>query len=290
MLWKKYRTYLTSLMGLVVLSAIFLADLTGGYLTNLIIILMVYIVLASSWSIIHAYLGEFSFGHVVFFGVGQYAVVVLQLQGIFLQRHVNVLLAGGVAALLAAVVAYPILRIRGWYFAIGTFALSEIVRTLVLANPSITRGAGGFFVRAVGPYDPAPDYFTALILGFGAVIIIHRMVNSRFGLALRAIRDSYDAARMIGLAPTLYRSAAFVISASLAGLAGGYFVQYSQYADPFSAFSGALTFKMVFMSMVGGSYWIAGPVVGAAVILILEEIGRMLFLRGSLLLMTVWSS
>jgi branched-chain amino acid transport system permease protein len=113
------------------------------------------------------------------------------------------------------------------------------------------------------------------------------MVNSRFGLALRAIRDSYDAARMIGLAPTLYRSAAFVISASLAGLAGGYFVQYSQYADPFSAFSGALTFKMVFMSMVGGSYWIAGPVVGAAVILILEEIGRMLFLRGSLLLMTV---
>ncbi|WP_309493270.1 branched-chain amino acid ABC transporter permease [Candidatus Hecatella orcuttiae] len=279
------NVYVLTIICFAILTAMFMVGLIGAYISSLIIFLMVYIVLAISWSILSGYAGEFTFGHIGFFGVGGYTVALLSFHNIDIVIPFNILLGGCMAALFALIVAYPLLHIRGWYFALGTWAVAEIARTLILGFPAVTNAGAGIFVEH--PYPPAFDYFGALILGFSAIIVFYKIINSRLGLAFVSVRDNYDAARMMGINTTLYRTIAFMIHAFLAGLAGGFFAQYKVFVDPYSAFEFSWIFKVIVMAVIGGASTFAGPIVGAVLVLIFEEIGKTFFMRGSLLLMAI---
>ena len=200
------------------------------------------------------------------------------------------IVAGGVSALLALVVSYPLLRIRGWYFAIGTWAFAEIVRTLIMNNPQVTRGAEGIFVPYINfpaPFSPAFEFLMPVILGFATLMMYKKLLRSKVGLAMEAIRGNFEAARMVGINTTLFRALIFALSGFIAGIAGGYFAMYKQYVDPVSAFEMSWIVKIIVIAMLGGAFTVAGPLVGSIFVLVLEEIGRTLFVRGSLLLLAI---
>lgn len=277
--------YLLSAVAFAVLVGMFFTGLMTGYAQSLVILLMVYIAIAISWSILGGHTGEFSFGQMGFFGIGSYTVALLGFYTPQVIFPLNILAGGGTASLLALVAAYPLLRIRGWYFAIGTFAFAEILRTLTINYPSYTKGLAGAFLKIPTIYTPTVDYMVGLIIGFGVIISFYKLINCRLGLALHAVRDNYDAAKMMGINTTLYRSLAFIISAFIAGLAGGYFAMHKTYIDPYSAYETSWIFKMIVMAVIGGASTFSGPILGAVIVLVFEEIGRTFFLRGYLLLL-----
>jgi len=280
------HVYFSMIVGFVVLLSIYLLDLLSGYVESLIIFFMVYIALAISYSILAGYAGETSFGIMGFFGVGGYVVAMLGLYT-DVGFPFNFIIGGLIAGLLALTVAYPLLRIRGWYFAVGTWAFAEILRTLIQTYSDFTKGAAGVFVRRPEFYDPTINYVTALVVGFSIIALFYRLINSKVGLAFRSIRDNYDAAKMMGINTTLYRTLAFVISSFIAGLAGGYFAIHKGYIDPGSAFDPSWMFKMIVMSSLGGTATFLGPILGSGIVLVLEEIGRTYFLKGYLLLLAL---
>ncbi len=288
----KFKTsgfYLLNFLAMIVLSALYFTGFIKGYSMSLIIILMMYISLSISWSMLW-YVGEFSFCQIAFFGVGQYTVALTAYYGLFLPTPINILAGGGVAALLALMASYPLLRIRGWYFAIGTWAFAELIRTLIQNNIQVTRGPYGVFVPHIthpAPYNPDIEYIAAVVIGFGAAMIYYKIIHSRLGLAMSSIRDNFDAAKMIGINTTFYRALIFSMSAFLAGAVGGYFVMYKQYTDPLSAFEMAWIFKTIVIAVIGGATTVAGPMIGAVIVLVLEELGKTFFIRGSLLLLAV---
>lgn len=247
---------------------------------------MVYVALAISYSILAGYTGETSFGIMGFFGIGSYVVAMLGLYT-SIDFPVNFVVGAITAALVTLAVAYPLLRIRGWYFAVGTWAFAEIMRTLVQTYSDVTKGAAGVFIKRPEFYTPTLDYVAALVVGFSVIVLFYKIINSRLGLAFRSIRDNYDAARMSGIHTTLYRTTSFMISSFIAGLAGGYFAIHKGYIDPGSAFDASWMFKMIVMASLGGSATFFGPILGSVVVLVLEEVGRTYFLKGYLLLLAV---
>ena len=220
--------------------------------------------LAQALNIIAGYTGYPAFGNVVFFGLGAYCTAVL------MARHgvaFPLACAGGVglAMLLALIVGPPLLRLRGHYFAIGTLALNEAVRAVV-ENLGFAGGGQGLSVPLpAGSAEASGALFYYLFLASMALSLLVTWVvaRSRFGYGLRAIRDEEEAAASLGVHATRSKTAAWVISAALTGLAGGIWAYWIGYIDPSSAFDMAVAVKLFVIALLGGMGTLAGPIIGA---------------------------
>ena len=266
--------------GLPVLVLIPMPFLAPG-ITQYSITLLMYLTLAIAWNIQGGYLGDLSFGHVSFFGVASYTVALLEHYDILRFAPLNILLGGLVAAGFAALIGIPFLRLRGFYFAIGTLGLSSLL-FLIFKNilSPITQGALGVIVPPPSPYHIETFYYGVLLIAFLSAIFAHLLVKSRIGLAFVAIRDNPMAARAVGINVTLYRVLGFSVSAFLTGVAGGYYAYQSSYVNPEGAFSVAVSFEMLVMVTLGGSGTLLGPIIGAVVLFVMEEIGRTFIQQG----------
>jgi len=230
---------------------------------------LMFVTLAQSWNLIGGFAGYPSLGQVAFFGTGGYTSAVLAARA-----GLNFWLAlpvGGVTAATLALVAGIVLgRLRGGGFAVATLGLAAGARELV-SDLSLTGGAAGITVPTFGPgpHTPYPSqlvfYLAFLALAAVSVWLVAAVSDSPFGLALRAVRADELAASCAGVAPARAKLVAFVVSAALAGLAGGIyaFEQVVVFPDPF--FSVNTTTLMVVMVVVGGPATVAGPVLGAVV-------------------------
>jgi len=242
---------------------------TDYHLTFLMQLFMM-IVLAQSWNLISGMTGYVSFGHASFFGIGAYAGALLLIADI----PWIIAIFGG--ALLAFLVALPLglltLRLRGPYFAIAMLGLNEICRIIATLWVDVTEGGDGI---ALSP-DLLPslthNYFIMLVLAFLATALIGFIHQHRFGLELRAIRDDEDAAEMVGVNTTFNKVFAFVLSATLPGVVGTVYAMFTSYIDPSSLFDPALNIQMIVMVLLGGSGTVWGPVIGAAIVMILREL------------------
>ena len=226
--------------------------------------------------------GMFSLGHPAFMALGGYTAAILtypaslkafrvpgypdwllQLELPFLPA---LLVGGAVAAAVALAVGWPVLRLRGHYLAVATLGLTVVVQVAILNLVDYTRGALGL--------SGIPGYANLWWI-YGAVAItiyvVHRLVHSRFGRALRAVRDDPVAAQMSGVDVARTRMIAFAVSAFFAGAAGGLLAHLLRIMTP-DQFSFEAVFLGVAMMVLGGMGSITGSVIGAAIMTVLPQL------------------
>ena len=240
--------------------------------------------------------GQMSFGHVGFYAIGAYTVAVLTVAAkwsFWLALPVAALLSGLVGALLAL----PALRVKGPYLAMVTIAFGFIVEHLAVEWRSVTGGQNGIMGIAqpgIGNAAMGERGVAILSIVLAAVVTFGfwRLARSRWGAAMRAVRDTETAAESIGLDPVAIKAAAFAISAVCAGAAGALFAPLSGFVTP-STFAFSQSILFVLAVVIGGAGSVAGPLVGAAIVVLLPEVlaglaeYRLLFF-GGLMLAVLW--
>jgi branched-chain amino acid transport system permease protein len=225
---------------------------------------VVFLVLTQGVNVIYGFTGYLPFGYVGFFGAGAYgfSLTVLHLHtGPF-----AALAAGAAAGLVLGIVLTPLLRLEGAYFAISTMAASEAV-VLVLSNPNLTEiTQGPYGIRLSGIYAPRAAYATAVaILAFAMATVIY-LRNSRFGLALQAIRGNPISAAMAGVNVVRARVIAWLLSALIAGLIGSVYAWYISVFYPETVFDLSMSIFAIVFALFGGVATIIGPILGVAIL------------------------
>jgi branched-chain amino acid transport system permease protein len=245
--------------------AIALPSAANDYFVGVGFTLLVWIALTESWIVISGMTGYISLGHVVFVGIGAYVAATTWSM---LPIWAILPLAGLAAAVLATLVGYPCLRVRGPYFVILTFGLSELVKYIVINIESALTVSGRvlFGAPAVGTL-----YLIALGLGWASVMIALAVRESRFGAGLRAIRDNEEAAETIGIATGRFKAAAFVLSSIIPGMTGALMIMRSTYFTPLEIFNPQTSVLIVTMAVIGGSDRPLGPLLGVAFLVLLQE-------------------
>jgi branched-chain amino acid transport system permease protein len=235
--------------------------------------------LAIAWNILGGFAGYWSFGHTVFIGLGAFSAALFGMHvGTFGTGAVSMIVPLLVAALVcggfAAVIAYPILRLRGIYFAIVMLGVSQVVGELI-NNVSWFQGGIGVFLESPVPGTMRPEDFYYYV--FGALLLIAFILSvlvrrTRFGYALLAIREDEDTAMMLGVATEKFKIMAFVLSAVLVGLLGAVYGYSVGYFTTYTVFRLDFSLNMIVFCLIGGIGTLFGPIIGTAVMLFLTQV------------------
>jgi len=233
---------------------------------NLLILILLYVVLATSWNILGGYTGQTSLGHAAFFGLGSLATRLLWIKGVHILPSI---LAGSLLAVaFALLIGAPAFRLKGVYFAIGTLALAEILNVTV---GNVFPEISSLPVEELVAYQLTPRYYALLGLAVFVIGCSYLLVNSRLGLGMMAVREEEDAAESLGVSALQHKLIALGVSAFFAGLAGGAFAYYLvgyYYQYPFSP---SWSLDMLTMVYIGGQGTILGPVIGAVFFVVLKQ-------------------
>jgi branched-chain amino acid transport system permease protein len=237
--------------------------------------IMIFAIAAASLNLILGYGGMISFGHAAYLGVGGYAVGVLAHYGV-VDGVLQWSLAVCASALVALVIGAVSLRTSGVYFIMITLAFTQMLYYLGI---SIEEFGGDDGMRLAGRSRfPGidlgdSDVFYYLVLAILVLVLFfgHRLVNSRFGMVIRAARSNEARTRAIGFSPYPYRLAAFVIAGAVCGLAGALLVNHTAYLTP-EFMNWTRSGELMFMVILGGMGSVAGPVLGAFALLVLEDL------------------
>ena len=240
----------------------------GSSTMNILILLFVYVILSQGWNLLGGYAGQINLGFAAFFGCGVLVTHLLWKSEVPI--YLAIVAGGASAVLLAGVIGLPTLHLRGAYFAIGTIALAEALR-IVMGNvfPSS--------LSLPGSYASSFNVFPRYYLGFGIAVLsmvsIYLLVKSKFGLAMVCVRDDEEAAQATGINTFQTKLFALLISAFLAGLAGGVYSFNRFYFHHISAvFEPIWTFEPLMAVVIGGSGTLIGPVIGSVFLVVLSEI------------------
>lgn len=233
---------------------------------------------AVSWYILGGFAAYYSFGHTAFIGIGAFAAAFATGNWKFTHWAAQLALGMGAAAaasaLVAAVIAWPILRLRGHYFTIAMLAVALVCAEVVSAFP-LFKGAIGLSLPNIAPMTMRVEmffYWLALAVFVIVFSIAYAVSRSALGYGLYAIREDEDAAQMLGVPTTRFKVIAFVISASLTGMLGAVYAWNLGYITTDSVFRGLLSLEMIINSLVGGMGSLFGPVVGAIAMTTLAEL------------------
>lgn len=225
---------------------------------------VMYLALAQGLNIIYGFTGYLPFGYVGFFGTGAYgfAIAVLHLHA----PPLAALLAAGFCSVALGLVLTPLLRLSGAYFAIANLAASQAVYQVV-SNPDLdwlTKGPYG--VTLSGTYAPRLSYTAALAVLAFALVLVAVLRNSRFGLALQAIKDDPVSAASAGVPVVRLRTTAWLLSALVAGLMGGAYAWVIGTFYPESVFDLGISIFAVVFTLFGGAATLLGPVLGVVIL------------------------
>ncbi len=225
---------------------------------------LMYVVVAQGLNIIVGFAGYHSFGNAAFFGIGAYAGAVLLAAGWPLAPALGASVAVG--AILAALLGWPLLRLRGHYFAIATVALNIALAELVLNMEPITGGAQGI-AMPIPEGTPVELYRKVYLLMLaGAVastVLVWWLARSRFGYALRASKDSEFGARAMGINTTRVRVLGWMLSAAATAYVGAVWAYWMNFIEVTGAFDIGISLKGYIMMLMGGMGSVLGPVLGA---------------------------
>jgi len=239
----------------------------------------IYIILVASLDLIYGYTGLVSLGHAAFFGIGAYACGILQTKLGF--SFLPALLLGSLfTCLAAAVLGWPMLRIKGPYFALGTLALGLMV-TIVIHNwDSLTGGVSlsGIPLPPVIPFlgytidfsSKRTYYYFVLVFVFLALFFIRQITHSRPGRAFQSIRENADLAEALGVEILRYKLISYVMASTIAGVAGGLYASYMGSIEPEIA-GGHMSFNLLVMIVIGGARTITGEIVGPLLLWFVPE-------------------
>src|SRR5213594_2274346 len=241
----------------------------SGYNVTLTLQIFMWIALPGSWHLISGLTGYVAFAHVAFFGAGADAGAILIASAAW--PWPLAALAGGAAALvLAVVIGYPCLRLKGPYFAIAMLGLNEVLRALVSYFEGLTGGGNGLSLPTLDA--SVPIYYVMGVLALAVTAMSWLIVTSRFGLRLMTIREDEVAAEAMGIDTFHHKLAALLLSAVGPGVAGALMARDQGYIEPISVFPLAITVTMIVMALFGGKGTVFGPVLGAAALFVAQEI------------------
>ncbi len=272
----KNKTFLIFLI--LILAVTFPFVFSSKYVLRIGTISLMFVMLALSLNLMTGMLGQMSFGHAAFWGIGAYTAAILSTRA-GLSSEITFILAALMSGLFGAILGLPVLKLKGYYFTIVTMVFCEIIRVVEINWMGLTRGPLG--IMAI----PKPSffglkittqrgfYFLILILVIFTTIIIKNIMNSRIGYAVLAIRDDDLAAEAMGVNIFKHKVMIFIVSSMLAGVAGAFYAQYTGFIDP-SSFSGLQSNEMLVMVIFGGLGNTFGSFFGAITLSILPELLR----------------
>ncbi len=243
-----------------------------NYVLHLVLYTASYVVMASGWNILGGFAGYISLGHNVFFAVGGYFAGM-----VFARYGISTIALAPFAGLVAGALGYLIglitLRVRGPSFIISSLALVMIFR-IFFENWDFVGGAAGVSLKANDlpvQWAKLPYYYAFIVMAAFAVWASYRIRHSKFGLGLRAISKDEIKSESAGIDTRFYKVLAFAISAFFVGMAGAVWGEYLTYIRPNIFLVILISVNMVLMCILGGKGTIAGPVIGAILIVAFNE-------------------
>jgi branched-chain amino acid transport system permease protein len=257
---------------------------------RLLFITFVWVTTSLGWNLLGGFTGQVSFGFAVFYGLGAYTAALMIDRGV--NPYLSFVAAGLLPALASFFIGVPTFRLRGPYFAIATIGVSEATR-VIMNNLAITGGASGFRISEHGTFRQVEHYYTALGMAALAVAASLLIAHSKFGFALRAIKQDEDAAAAVGVNPFAYKLAIHAVAAAFTGVAGGVFARYAAFIYPEGVFAFKTSVYILLAPVIGGIGTVWGSVLGGIVFGMVEEelVAKFpqlhLLLYGSLLILII---
>ncbi len=245
----------------------------NNYGLRLATIMCLYAGLALSWNFIGGMAGYPSFATAAFFGLGAYVAAALQARGLPLAAAWAA--AGVAGTIFAALIGMAILHLKGHYFAIASLAVVEVLREVVNTAEGLTGGGMGINIPLRGmSADVQARFFFFVMLAMTVMLLAATILVSRskLGFGLRCISQNEDAADILGVNTTLYKVAAFSLSAFGVAIIGAIYASWVQYIEPPDVFDILYSVKPLVMVLLGGLGTVFGPVIGAVLYLALEEL------------------
>jgi len=251
------------------LTALVLAALpfvANPYVVGIGLTVLMWLALTQSWCVLSRLTGYVSLGHVVFYGLGAYLMVVTWQQ---VPPWLAVPLAGVAAAVFAVVVGLPVLRVRGPYFVILTFGVSELVKYLIMAYEAASGTASRILF---GTPDLNVVYLAMAVLAALSVGLFTWVSGSRFGHGLRSLRENEEAAETLGVPVVRYKLIALVLSAAIPGMVGAVMALRSTYFVVGQVFDPMISVTVIAMALLGGGDDARGPLLGVLFLALLSEL------------------
>lgn len=273
---------LAGVVGLVLLPIV----VSNRFIQSTLILILMYGTMAQAWNIMGGYTGLISIGQVAFFGLGGY---VSSFLGVYygVNPWIGMLLGGIVTAIFGVLIGLPVSRLRGRYFSIATMAMAEVMR-IVITNWTLVGGARGItlpimreswanfqFHRTKLPY-----YYIILAIFLAVNLLIYWIERSRTGYYFRAVRENEDVAEGMGIDKRVYKLLAIALAAFFTALCGTFLAQYSLYVEPDYVFNSSISITTAMIAVFGGIGSLAGPVLGALVLVPVSEYSRALLGSG----------
>lgn len=233
------------------------------------------VTMAQMWNLLAGYTGFVSVGQQVFVGLGAYGMALVATK-MGINPFVAVAFAGVVAGVLGALVAPILFHLRGPYFAIGTWVFAELCRIFISNTDWLGGGSGLTLARAMKAVPRvwrAPmTFWLALGLMAISVLVVIGLLRSRFGLAIRTVRDNEASAESVGVNVLGVKLGVFIVAAFITGYAGAISYLNSMYVTSGAAFSVDWSALMIFVVVIGGIRTIEGPIIGVLFYFVLREL------------------
>jgi len=269
-------------LGFLLLAAalILLPNLLSHSQQEILVFLVINVLLVTSYRLL-TLTGEWSLAHVVIMGVGAYGSALVSKK-LALPVPLSMLAGASIAALLAFLLSFPLFRMKGFYFLIGSFAAGEVIRLIWKWSEMTWLFGGPKGIKLIPPfpniemlsldfYDPVDYYHLCLIVTAISLLILYRIEQSRIGLTFHAIHWQDKLAESVGVDTFRYRMLAFVVSAFFAGLAGALYAHYVGTVNP-NRFGVEEMVYVLIWAIVGGTATFYGPILGVVVLTILNEV------------------
>ena len=261
------RQWHIALVSLIAIGACAAVPLVAGpYALGIGLNLLMWIALAESWAMFSGLSGYISLGHAAFYGAGAYVTVLLWM---VVPLWLAIPVSGLAAALLAACLGWPCLRVRGPYFVILTLGVSEFIKYIVISTEA---GLGRNGRLLIGTPSLGVLFEAMLALTVLSMIVLYLVRSARLGTGLLAIREDEVAAEAVGVNAPALKLLAFVLSAIIPGMVGGLMILRSTYFEPLQAFSPSTSFTIVTIAILGGSDEVPGPLLGAVLLVLMSEL------------------
>ncbi|MEM1850369.1 MAG: branched-chain amino acid ABC transporter permease [Thermosphaera sp.] len=270
----------------ITIAVAFLASLplwVGGFLRDALILFFLYLAAAEVWGFMAQHAGMVSLGQQIFIGIGGYMTAALCMRE-GLPLWVSVIVAALIGSGVAAALSFPLLRLRGIYFSIGSFLAAEVIKLIFNSWEYVGAGKGLIFTAAYG-ISTIEIYYPAMIIALISMSSVFYLYHSKLGFGLRSIGADEDAAASLGVNTFRCKALLFIFSGFITSLVGAINAIHHTYLHPTSAFDILWTVNFLFIAVIGGLGTIIGPVIGSIIFVTLTYlfamyIGISLLLQG----------
>lgn len=271
---KRFSFTSNHLLAFIVLLFLFLIPgvIRDPYIWGILVVANIYAAFGISFDLLLGYTGLAVLGFGLFVGVGAYAGAFLNLY-LGMPPWLTMPVSGLIGALFGLIIGIPCLRLKGLYLALASFAAAAICEKLVIVFNSVTSGREGLSGLDPISFSNITNYYASLILLLVSTGILLGIVRSKIGLVLKSIRDDETAAKAVGINTNRYKLLTFLISSFMGGFWGSFLAHFMMHAGP-GVFGLHMAITIFMVTIVGGVSTIIGPVGGAYLLIIMNELLR----------------